>query len=530
MGLTRHAVLLCALACLLAWPGLAARAAAEDAPTIRVVLSNGGTQQQLAGSLDWYADGKRVASTKDVATITLAGDAASLESGGRKYAAQRLRAGPADGRFRYGGKEYRGAAELFKGKDGGLVVLNVLPLEDYLLGVVAAEMPPNWAPEALKAQAVAARTFALQRMAARQSLTYDVYATANDQVYLGVKGEDERSTRAVKATVGQVLTYNGQPITAFFCSDAGGCTKLGTEPYLQPVPCANPSSPFSSWTLNLAPAQVDQLISAAGGKTGPVTALAAENDPDSGHLIAITFTGPQGECRITGPKLRKLLGLEAMRSTYARVELPGQPQAAGIAPKAQPGKRAPGKPAPVVKQAQPAGEAATDVLLGPVPASVPGASALPDYARPWVQSGGGLAALKLRGLWCYNGQSVLRCNHEMYVLSADGYAGAVPTEIGEAAAQLAPATPQPSTPVQQSVCSAGEFNGIVIRGSGYGHSLGMSQWGARLLAEQGWDYQRILKYFYSGVELVQWHGSLPSTKVLTEEEAGFYTPFTPGES
>ena len=477
---------------------------AEVPLQIRVVLSDTGTKQQLGGSLAWYSGDKLLARSAEAVAITKSGEQVSLAAGGKQFAAPRLRAVPEHGFLRFSGKDYRGNAELFIGKNGGVVVLNLLPLEDYLLGVVAAEMPPSWAPEALKAQAVAARTFALARMAARQDLTYDVYATVNDQVYLGISGEDERTTRAVQATSGQVLTYSGEPITAFFCSDAGGSTKLGTEPYLQPVSCANPDSPFTQWTLELTAAQVDKLIADAGGKTGKITSLTAENDPASGHLVAITFKGAQGECRITGPKLRKLLGLDVMRSTDARVELPGS--------------------APAVERTTvvPDTNVATDIMLGSPAATTPSSRAMQEYERPWVASAAGNAAQKMRVMWCYNGQSLLRCNHEVYVFDVDGSA----SDAGPVPAT--PASPPPAAPpVQQTYSEPGGFNGIVLRGSGYGHSLGMSQWGARGLADQGWDYRRILTYFYTGVELVQWRGSLPPVQVVTEEQAGFYAPFVP---
>jgi stage II sporulation protein D len=511
MGMTSNHALLWTMA-LLAWSLVAVPARADAPLTIRVVLSDSGTKQQLGGSLEWFIGDRLVARTTEATTIAKDGDGIGLESKGTLHKAQRLRAVPTDGQFRFGGRQYRGHAELFAGKQGGVVVLNILPLEDYLLGVVAAEMPAGWPPEALKAQAVAARTFALARMAARQELTYDVYATVNDQVYLGINGEDERTSRAVRETAGQVLTYNGEPITAFFCSDAGGATKLGTEPYLQPVACANPASPFKEWSLSLTPAQVDSLITAAGGQTGKITTITAENDQISGHLVAITFTGSKGKCRITGPKLRNLLGLESMRSTYAHIELPGA-EVCPLPTDVQPSL-----------QMDETGADATEIALGPPTAtSAMSSFSIKEFERPWVCGSSGSSALKLRGLWCYNGSSVVRCNHEVFAAGLEGMPG-VPTPLPSPPST---ALPQPP-PAQQSYSEPGGFNGLVIRGSGYGHSLGMSQWGARGFAEQGWDYRAILTYFYTGVELVVWSGTPAPAAVLTEDEAGFYSPFTPG--
>ena len=122
---------------------------------------------------------------------------------------------------------YRGTLEIRKESGTALTVVNSLPLEQYLYGVIPREMPAGWAPEALKAQAIAARTYALYTKSSGkyQSLGYDLVATDESQVYGGVDGEDPRSNAAVDQTKSQVALYNGKIIAAYFHASSGGYTE-----------------------------------------------------------------------------------------------------------------------------------------------------------------------------------------------------------------------------------------------------------------------------------------------------------------
>jgi stage II sporulation protein D len=130
-------------------------------------------------------------------------------------------------------RRYRGEI-LLQATPEGIMVLNRLPLEEYLYGVVANEMPAWWPLEALKAQAVAARTYAVRRMQAPRVKTWDqtrlkvafsMYADQRDQVYKGFDSEAPATTRAVQETAGLVLTYRGRPITAAYHASSGGVTE-----------------------------------------------------------------------------------------------------------------------------------------------------------------------------------------------------------------------------------------------------------------------------------------------------------------
>lgn len=144
---------------------------------------------------------------------------------------------------RLNGKAYRGKIEVFVNARGSLTVVNVVPLEDYLLGVVPAELGlPQL--EAQKAQAVAARTYAIANIGGYGKQGFDMVPTIWSQVYKGVSIETKMGTQAVHATRGMVATYQGKPIMAYFTSTCGGRTEDGenifdkSEPYLKGVECS----------------------------------------------------------------------------------------------------------------------------------------------------------------------------------------------------------------------------------------------------------------------------------------------------
>lgn len=137
------------------------------------------------------------------------------------------------------GKWYRGII-MIQNKNGKLTVINNVPLEDYIKGVVPAEMPSSWATEAHKAQAIAARSYALANLGKRARYGYDLKDTPEDQAYGGASRETPDTNYAVDETKGIVLTYNMKIINAYYSASAGGQTNVNSWgaslPYLRSVP------------------------------------------------------------------------------------------------------------------------------------------------------------------------------------------------------------------------------------------------------------------------------------------------------
>ena len=209
-------------------------------------------------------------------------------------------------------------------KDNGFIIINRLSLEDYLRGVVPKEMPSSWNIEALKAQTVAARTFALFQIEKHQDELWDVMATVMSQVYGGKSAETVSSDRAVRETSGQILTYNQRPILAYFHSNSGGNTDatqevFGTElPYLEGV-----NDPYSTgtkadtWEANFSIEQINSAL-ASDGITGVTNLSPAQTSP-WGRVNRIRFQTTNGSKELSANTVRLRLGSTVMKSTWWQV-------------------------------------------------------------------------------------------------------------------------------------------------------------------------------------------------------------------
>ncbi len=195
-----------------------------------------------------------------------------------------------------------------------LNAVNVIGLEQYLQGVVAQEMPSAWPDEALKAQAVAARSYALSHRLGGKG--FDLYADVRSQVYGGIRGEHPRTTAAIQATAGEVLLWEGKPIDALFHSTSGGTTLAAMEvfgkavPYLVGVDDPHSAlSPVHRW----GPTPVAEATIRKGLKLrAPVTALKLARGP-SGRVTSVQAVTVSGTTKVSGATLRAAAGL---RSTW----------------------------------------------------------------------------------------------------------------------------------------------------------------------------------------------------------------------
>jgi stage II sporulation protein D len=248
------------------------------------------------------------------------------------------------------GVPYRGIAEVVPNSTGSLAGVNELPMEEYLYGVVPRELPPTIYAEieALKAQSVAARTYAMRGLGKRASDGYDLLATTSDQVYGGLNAEHPLSSQAVDETAGLVAKYNGALIEALYSSTSGGHTADSEEvfnsapvAYLRGVPDAqrgnsfahvpslavfkahaNPRSlrgykagdfeadwsRFHRWTFEWTAAEITQSISAfAGTDVGTVHAINVLERGPSGRVLLIEYVTDAGTYTSTKDAIRSSL-------------------------------------------------------------------------------------------------------------------------------------------------------------------------------------------------------------------------------
>ncbi|HKE81899.1 MAG TPA: SpoIID/LytB domain-containing protein [Solirubrobacteraceae bacterium] len=196
-----------------------------------------------------------------------------------------------------------------------LIAVNALDLEGYVRGVVSGESPSGWPPEALKAQAVAARTYAITTHAG--GATFDQYADTRSQVYRGVAAETPNTDAAVAATRGQVVTYGGQPVTTYFFSTSGGETEdiensfVGSQPqpWLKAVDDPFDSvSPKHRWgPLRYTAKQVQsKLRRYLKGTFKSIKVLQRGVSP---RVVRAQVIGTRGRINVTGPQLRSAFGL-----------------------------------------------------------------------------------------------------------------------------------------------------------------------------------------------------------------------------
>ncbi|MDY6903618.1 MAG: SpoIID/LytB domain-containing protein [Thermodesulfobacteriota bacterium] len=261
----------------------------------------------------------------------------------------------------------------------GLSAINHIYVEDYLYGVVPREVPYTWPKHALMAQAVAARTYALYVKEKRREEPYDVRATTASQVYGGYDAENPKTSIAVDCTRGQVMTYNGNLIVAYFHSNSGGYTECpenvwgAAVPYLKSTPDNySNGSPGSTWEYYLPFSEASRRLNAYGIDVDGIKKLRFNDKSESGRVRDVTIFSDNGRYDIKGNNFRLAIG-----------------------------------------------------------------------------------GTKLKSM-CFN-----------YDITKEG---------------------------------------ILFRGSGYGHGVGMSQWGARQMALEGYDYKSILKKYYSGIHIASLGG------------------------
>lgn len=225
------------------------------------------------------------------------------------------------------GKPYRGIAEISPG-DKGLLVVNELPLEEYLVGLINCEISSAWPMEAVKAQAVIARTYALNRKELRRNSLYHLESTVMDQVYEGCLIEDSRALRAVSETTGEVLSHNGALIQAYYHSNCGGRTEASEHvwgaalPYLKGVECEYClTNPSSVWEQKLSLKDIEEKFRAAGLKVSGLSDIRPGIRNSRGRLKNIVVVSPRGELTLSGDQFRKTVGYGVIKSTQFTVKI-----------------------------------------------------------------------------------------------------------------------------------------------------------------------------------------------------------------
>lgn len=327
----------------------------------------------------------------------------------------------------YGGFEYR------RSTGGNLNVINVVDLDDYVKGVLPYEMSPVWPLEALKAQAVCARTYALLPSKHYGSYRFDVCSTIDCQVYQGTNLSSALTDQAVEETAGVVAMYGGKYAETYYCSANGGASEASENVWSNPLPyLVGKEDPYEAltdipdyhYTIHYTFRQLGQRLKDKGYSIGTVCAAYVSKTTPTGNVAEITFKDTAGKTvKLTKEACRWTLDAKSMRFTIS------------------------------------GGDGGGSWFVNP--------SASP------------LSALK-----------------DAYTISGKELVGLLGSGSGYAITSSGVSELKGSA-------SSGTGDGITITGTGWGHGVGMSQYGAKAMAEQGYTYEDILYFYYTGITLDQ---------------------------
>ena len=223
-----------------------------------------------------------------------------------------------------------GSVQLIR-RGKGVLVINRVDLEEYVKGVVPAEVNSAWHAEMLKVQAVAARTYALYQHMLSASRDYDVAASIQDQVYRGRQGIDARVEQAEESTRGLVVTHQGAPIYAAFSSTAAGLTEDAMIvwskdlPYLKGVECPfDVDSPYYQWKASFKIDTLEKNLRRQGFTVGTIATITPLTHSRAGRVATLRILHSKGELILRGEELRKAVGYTVVPSTQFTIESIGQ--------------------------------------------------------------------------------------------------------------------------------------------------------------------------------------------------------------
>lgn len=346
---------------------------------------------------------------------------------------------------------YRGDIEVDIDKvSRKLNIINIISMEEYLYGVLKKEISPQWPAEALKAQAIASRTFAIFTINMNKYIDKGYNITTNDQAYGGINHEDPLANRAVDETRGLVMVYNGKPINALFHSDSGGYTEDSENvwgsymPYLRSVKSIfeeKVSSPHHTWEYSINEKNLTEKLQEEGYKIDSVASIKIAKKSETGRINELAFTSENNEIiYIKANDLRRLIGLDLIRSTLFDIKVIGKEL--NIMNNTEGKER--------IEKKEEQEESIKDIL---------------EQKKDWTIKEL-IELMKKR-------KEENKKEEAVYEVEID--------KIDKIDVPLT----------------------FLFSGLGNGHGVGMSQWGAYGMSVQGVKYQDILEYYYKGIKIIK---------------------------
>jgi stage II sporulation protein D len=221
------------------------------------------------------------------------------------------------------GRAFRGSVDIIRKDDSKLMVINRITLEEYLYGVLYNEISHRWTMESIKAQAIAARTFALYQARQNKLQDYDLTNDIYSQVYSGAASERWTTTKAVKLTAGKVLTFNGNIFSTYYHATCGGHTEDASNLWNVNLPCLKgvvcsycKESPHYKWNKQIPLKELEKKLGDNGYKLGSVKKVSVLSRNDSGRVDKLEIRDDADvSCVMTGKDFRQMIGPNDIRST-----------------------------------------------------------------------------------------------------------------------------------------------------------------------------------------------------------------------
>lgn len=296
-------------------------AGAESTNAVRVGLVSSASKVLIGPGQVRLPDGKRI-TLADKTPVTA--QASGVRVGTRNFSGRFILApGDPDAGVPVNGRLYRGQVEFVK-SGAGVTVVNVLPVDDYVRGILLHEVSPEWPAESLKAQAVISRTYALANKGRHGKQGFDLCVLPHCQVYGGKSSERETTNAAVRDTHGQALTYRDKLISAVFHSTCGGQTENaagvwagGGNEILKSVRCQWCSaSPKYEWKATFELDDVERKLKKGGLKVGKPRRLQILNKTRTGRVTSVRVVGSEGSADVQANRFRLMMDPRALRSTW----------------------------------------------------------------------------------------------------------------------------------------------------------------------------------------------------------------------
>ncbi|MCL1989163.1 MAG: SpoIID/LytB domain-containing protein [Firmicutes bacterium] len=409
------------------------------------------------------------------------------------------------------GREYRGTIEFLR-QGSGITPVNVLLVDEYLFSVVPSEMPASWHFEALKAQSVAARTYAIYTTIYNNTHNgFDLCDTVHCQVYNGIEWEHPNSTAAVLATSGLLIYFQNQLAETVFFASSGGFTEnsenvwVETRPYLRAVPDLYEFDPVF-WERTFTLSELTSVLNTRGRNIGMATGIIAGNTSPSGRVDSLIISGTSGQVILEREEIRTFFSVSAGGSLQSRNfgNIPNRDFSHMIA-------SATFEPVTFVQT----GETETFEQTQQTQTAQPSQqNYFSETQNIVIFDGFTETETSATGLYAVTADILDTVPNVFSIITNDGIVifenNANNENIEEPpnvpAEPITPTVPNvpnlPTIPVQPpniGIFTTGDT--ITINGAGFGHGVGLSQRGAEGMARQGYTFREILTHFYTNVTI-----------------------------